>query len=315
MEMMILSTIRTIFEDGLFDVNSKTPIGHLRGFEVLGDTFPRALMNVARIFRKAHGHPPDLLNPTLFSEMILLHRFFGLFPDFSPTDKILSKRFIEGFKGGKIQFLQRPMILDHPILPHAEDLAAGSYWLKSNYGSGANLKIDWPILESERKSIEALLQSWQNRKHAPKQHLWWNELTERKIIIEQDISSQNEKTADDWKFHVINGRVFIFQHDEARTAKHRQTLYTRNGKRSPYALYGEPADIGSRPKNLATMIDAAEFVGQNFDYIRVDFFEFEGDVYFTELGPIPTGGRQAIRSKELDIQMGRAFSPAWLRQP
>jgi hypothetical protein len=52
------------------------------------------------------------------------------------------------------------------------------------------------------------------------------------------------------------------------------------------------------------MIEIAEKIGGNFSYVRVDFYDVDGKLYFGEITQHHGGGFDQIRPVEMDYKYG-----------
>ena len=65
-----------------------------------------------------------------------------------------------------------------------------------------------------------------------------------------------------------------------------------------------------QPKNYALMIEFAELLSKNIPFVRVDFYEVQGKVYFGEMTFFPNSGFTAFEPEEWDSILGD-----WLTLP
>ncbi|KIT17676.1 ATP-grasp fold amidoligase family protein [Jannaschia aquimarina] len=306
------AALRRIFEEGLHGTRLPTPVGYARGFERFGDGLADAMGPSVRIFRRGHGDLPDLIAPRRFTERQLLFKFFAPIPLMSPSDKLGSRVYLPDAYRDRIR---QPKVLwrsQRAELPANEAFPPGDVWFKSNHGSGTNQCIRYPLEPRRRRRLEATARDWLTRVHNARLALWWYESMDRFVYLEEDLRPASGESAADWKFFVCNGRVALFQHDADRFGDHIQTLYDREGRFIPHELYAPTGDPVPMPDDLDIMIEAAEAVGQHFDFIRVDMFRLGETIYLGEIGLVPNGGRTPIRSPEIEERLAAAWSPPWL---
>lgn len=305
------NSLLQIREDGLHGVNLASPKETLRGIDVLGDDLDRLVTASFAKYRWAHGKSPNLIDPKTFTERQLLFKFFGPVPAPSPSDKLRGPGFVPTSVRHLIKLPERPFIYDKPSLPRDDEIASKTFFYKSNHGSGTHKRIRFPLDENEREKLLRHAKRWLSRAHDKSLGLWWYETMPRNVFIEEDLGS-DVADAPDWKFFVCNGRVEIFQVDVDRYSDHVQTLYDREGNFLPYELYYKSGAPVEMPKRLGDMIQVAEAIGQNFDFIRVDMFLKGDTLYMGEIGLVPNGTATAVRSPEMDERLGAAWTPPWL---
>ena len=59
-----------------------------------------------------------------------------------------------------------------------------------------------------------------------------------------------------------------------------------------------------KPSQYDKMIELAEQLSQNIPFVRVDFYEIDGNVYFGELTFFPVSGYIQFDPKEWDLKLG-----------
>ncbi|MCX7289429.1 MAG: ATP-grasp fold amidoligase family protein, partial [Rhodobacterales bacterium] len=240
-------------------------------------------------------------------------KFFGPITNATPSDKLRSAAYTPLDVRHLVHLPKRCFISSTASLPDDGEIAPGSYFFKSNHGSGTNQRVTFPMEAETRSALLKKAAVWLTKTHNEALSLWWYETMARNVYIEEDLGSE-VSDAPDWKFFVCNGRVEIFQVDVDRSGDHVQTLYDRNGEFLPHELYFKSGNPVAMPAQLDNMIQVAEGIGRNFDFIRVDMFLKDGVIYLGEIGLVPNGASTAIRSREIDERLGGAWSAPWLGQ-
>lgn len=127
-------------------------------------------------------------------------------------------------------------------------------------------------------------------------------------IIAERYIEDSDGDLKDYKFFCFNGRVKFFKIDFDRDKFHRANYYDCNGE---LLFFGEkicPPDLNREikiPKNINRMIELAEMLSQNMDFIRVDFYSLSDiDIKFGELTFYPASGFGALIPKEEDLIIG-----------
>jgi hypothetical protein len=313
-ERFVSRSLQRILDEGLHGINEPLPARYLRGVEMLGEEFAPGLVRAVEIYHKNHECWPDLIDPQTFGNKQLLFKFFGLVPCVTPSDKLRAHDWLSPRLRAQIR---RPAILwssAHAEVPLNDEVAPGTYWLKCNHGSGTNLPVTFPLGTEERADLAALTRRWMRRVHSTRLSLWWYELMERRVYLEEDLREEGAGDAADWKFYVCNGRVVVYQHDADRSGAHQQTVYSRAGtwlNKQLYVRKGLSKPVAA-PAQLDLMVEAAEAIGQFFDFIRVDMFLRGGEVYLGEIGLVPNGCTKRVRAPELDWMLGGAWRAPWL---
>lgn len=312
-ERYVIRALERIGSEGLHGIQEPVPGRYLRGVEILGEAFAPGLVRSVEIYRKNHECWPDLVDPQTFTNKQLLFKFFGLVPRVTPSDKLRAHDWLSADLRTQIR---RPRILwmsSDAELPLNDEIAPGTYWFKCNHGSGTNLPVCYPLTPEQRGDLCALARRWLRRVHSIRLSLWWYELMDRCVYLEEDLR-EGAGDAADWKFYVCNGRVVLYQHDADRSGTHLQTVYSRSGTwlgKQLYVRKGQAKPVDP-PDRLDLMVAAAESIGQHFDFIRVDMFIRSGEIFLGEIGLVPNGCTKRIRDPELDWMLGGAWRAPWL---
>jgi hypothetical protein len=108
---------------------------------------------------------------------------------------------------------------------------------------------------------------------------------------------------------VFHGRVEAIQVHLDRETDHHWTVYDRQWRR----VSNMPPRIDSGPPGaLARMIEGAETLGKNFDFVRIDFYDVGGLPRFGEMTFYPGSGLDPVDPPTLDREFGRLWR---LREP
>ena len=66
-----------------------------------------------------------------------------------------------------------------------------------------------------------------------------------------------------------------------------------------------------RPECLEEMLSYAEILSKPFPFVRVDFYEVDGHVYFGELTFTPTGCLGTYYTEKADLELGEILDVNW----
>lgn len=111
----------------------------------------------------------------------------------------------------------------------------------------------------------------------------------------------------DYKLFCFNGKVKFFKVDFGRFVEHHANYYSPEGV---LLEFGEndfkpvpdyPIEL---PVNLNAMIALAEKLATNIPFLRVDFYNINGKIYFGELTFYPASGLSHWTSEEWDEKLG-----------
>lgn len=132
-----------------------------------------------------------------------------------------------------------------------------------------------------------------------------------RIIIEKLIKDTNNEDILDYKFMCFNGKVkccFVCseRHSEKGLAI---DIFDTDWKRMSFKRKYRNSSIKiEKPKNYELMISLAEKLAKNISFVRMDFYEIEGKVYFGEFTFYPEGGFEKFEPEKYDEILGKWLS-------
>jgi hypothetical protein len=132
----------------------------------------------------------------------------------------------------------------------------------------------------------------------------WAYAHARPMFLVEELLGPPGAPPPDYKIFVFDGRPELIEMVN-RYDGNQQRLYTADW--SPLeVLYGPQgmAPVALPPPHLDQMLAIAARLGQPFDFIRVDLYDFAGSVVFGELTPYPCGGLERLRPASFDVELG-----------
>ena len=185
------------------------------------------------------------------------------------------------------------------------DQLPNQFVLKCTHDSGGLVivndksKLD---IEQARNKIEKCLKInyfWNGRE-------WPYKNVKPRIIAEDYIAVEGEDLRD-YKFFCFNGKVECFKIDFDRFIEHRANYYTPQGEMLPFGEAVCPPDFDRNiemPSNLDLMIELAKKLSVDTSFVRVDFYNVRGNIYFGELTFFPGSGAGPFIPSIWDEKLG-----------
>ena len=246
-------------------------------------------------FFRAHGYFPNIKKPRKFNEKIIHQKVSGFGPLYTTmSDKIGVKQHVEQLLGSEWVI---PTIWHGTSLPEKRDWPL-PWIMKSNHASGWNYiartaaDLNWPGIETRMKSWVST--PWPAHKFEE----FYNRFP-RQALVEPLIGPIDRDIAD-FKLFVFGGRAEFIQVDVGRRREHKRSFYDRDWRLAPFAFKHPPLDDPfPRPPHLSEMISAAEILGSNFPFARVDLYDLESGPKFGEITFTPSSGSRYILSARL----------------
>ena len=257
-------------------------------------------------FKQMTGREPDLINPKRFTDKLeWLKAYDSIFLKTMCADKILVRDYVKEKLGKDISI---PLLgvydkfddIDFSKLPK-------DYIMKTNHGSQTNIivrngQIDKKL--AKRKFAEWLSKDW----------TWWGyEMfympIHKKILIEEYMKNEGKSALTDYKFSCFNSEPKFCQIINDRFTNKLHINYynmnfkpmldvSRNDHPANYSLKDE------KPETWDLMIEYAKKLSEDFKYVRVDFYQINGKIYFGELTFIPAAAYIKYKNDKTDFEFG-----------
>jgi hypothetical protein len=253
--------------------------------------------------RLAHGTWPRLWEPQTFSEKIQSRKLYDVDPRLTQlSDKVLVKDYVREKVGDEILI---PTLYAGPTLPPVEQRNWPlPFVIKANHGSGMNIFVrsapDWPEIEAQ---IAGFMRIDFGKIKADRYY----SRIHRQILVEPFIGRDGELPID-YKVFVFGRKAMYVQVDTGRETEHRRVFYDRDWNRQSWNLEfaDEPSDI-PRPARLADLLSIAETLSEDFNFLRVDFYEIDGQLKFGEITLAPESGFGSFRPPHMNADLGRLW--------
>jgi TupA-like ATPgrasp len=248
-----------------------------------------------------HGRLPNLNMPTRFTELVQnrkLHDRDVRLPTFA--DKVQVKDIVARTLGSE-------WII--PTLWSGTSLPLTPQWpmpfvVKSRHGCNQRAFVrdgqeDW-------QAIRRTAHRWLTHTYGEWLDEWLYSQIPKGLLVEPFVGTAGVLPID-YKFYVFGGKVEFIQIHLEREHAHRWIALDRNWNRvSAPSRDRDP----KKPHTLAAMIEAAEHLGREFDFVRADFYDAGGAPLFGELTFYPGSGLDPFNPDTLDEAMGTLWRSA-----
>jgi hypothetical protein len=205
-----------------------------------------------------------------------------------------------------------------------------SYVVKPTHGSGAAIVVS-PAADRDT-GLPSEPDSWVychvHPEHAPREDViaiaagWVRQLygqgpyrewvygrVPRQVIVEELLAGAEGAVPDDYKFFVYHGKCHFIQVDSGRFARRTQDFFTTDWEHLPLTgglPWARPEP--RRPARLSEMVDVAERLGVDTDFVRVDLYDVDGRIVFGELTSFPAGGDSPFDPESFNADFGRPWT-------
>lgn len=246
---------------------------------------------------------PNLTNPQDLSEILISRILSDDFEKYARyADKIQVREYIKE-KGLQDHLLHHYGYWDDAAKMKLDDLPEKFVLKTSNGAGGKNIFICREKNSFDFEYAKRQLAAALNKKYEyEKQYNFFKPY----IICEELIDTGSEAWPTDYKFTCIHGQpVDIFVGTERENGV---KFCTRNldwscldNTKTKFLPKTEPP----KPKHLSDMIKIAKILSSDFDFVRVDLYEYRDKVYFGELTFSPWGGIMYSYTDEAIKEYGR----------
>jgi hypothetical protein len=236
---------------------------------------------------RVHGKLPNLKHPATFNEKIACRKLYDRDPRMPPlVDKIAAKELMAARFGPEFII---PTLATFESADEVDfDALEYPCVVKGSHGSGMNAFL--MKRPDDKNEVRRELHRFLQYNHYKTSEEWAYSQVPKRLLVEPFIEG-GEHGLIDYKFHTFNGRVFAIQVDLDRHSNHTRCVmdpaWAKMLVAMTFPLYrGVPAP----PAGLKDMFRYAEQIGKGFSYIRVDLYQVQGRVKFSEVTFYPGAG-------------------------
>lgn len=254
-------------------------------------------------FKKVMGYELDLDNPRTFNEKLQWLKLYE-WPNnrlaIKCADKYRVREYVEEKGLGDtlnslIGVWDNANDIDFDKLPN-------QFALKCNHGCGYNIIVDDKSkinIDKTREQLKKWLKEDFGKFNAEPHY----SKIKPKIICEKYLGGNMT----DYKFFCLNGKVeFMYiASGFGEGIDEKMTYLDKEGKPVPFrrTSYKAKEDV-VLPKNFNEMKKMSEKLAKDFKFVRVDWYEVRGKIYFGELTFTPSGCMMKIEPKSYDRSLG-----------
>ena len=254
-------------------------------------------------YKKRTGKILDLDNPKTFNEKIQWLKLY----DNSPLKTKLADKY-------RVREWIKEQIGEEYLIPLLGvwnsfdeidfDKLPEKFVLKANHGSHWNIivkdKTKFNKIKAKKK-----FDKWMHRDYAFKAGL---ELQYRGIepkIIAEKYMADSKGELNDYKIICFNGEPKFVWVDCGRYSEHTKNIYDLNWNLQPFMMtYPVSKNKIPKPQNLDKMIELAKKLCKDFAFVRVDFYNVDGKIYFGEMTYTSMSGTDKFKPEKYDLEMG-----------
>lgn len=253
----------------------------------------------------------NLNNPQTFNEKLQWLKLYDRKPEYTTmVDKYAVKKYVADIIG------EEYIIPTFGVWNHFDEIdfekLPNQFVLKCTHDSGGlvickdKAKLDKVVA---KKKLETSLKNnyyWSGRE-------WPYKNVKPRIIAEQYLSDVQANDLYDYKFFCFGGEVRCFKVDFDRFIEHHANYYDKEGNILKFGEVDLPPIYDKNikmSKNIGKMLELAEKLTEQQPFLRADFYDANGKIYFGELTFFPASGFGKFTSEEWDLKLGE-----WIQLP
>lgn len=261
-----------------------------------------------RIYSKAViGYSSNLKNPKTFNEKLQWYKLY-----YCPNndlvvkcaDKYEVRQFLE--EKGFASYLNEL----YGVWENVEDVPweelPEQFVLKCTHGCAYNIicddKRNLNITNAKKK-----VKKWMKEDFGRFNLEYHYSKMKRRIICEKYLGPNMT----DYKFFCFNGKVEFMYISEGLDNDDTATIAFFNRDGSKAEFYRDDYAVNKKakvPDSFEQLCKLSEEISQGFPFVRVDWFDLKGKIYFSEMTFVPCAGMMPFNPKEYDLKMGERLS-------
>lgn len=259
-----------------------------------------------RMFKATMGYSIDIDHPVTFNEKLQWLKLYDRNEQYTTlVDKFLVKGHVANLIGEEyivptLSVWDNADQIDFSELPD-------KFVLKCNHNSGLGMCICEDKRSLDINKTKAELRKGLAEDYYSHGREWPYKYVKRKIICEQFMSDPTGELPD-YKIHCFNGepKLILVCKNRFTQSGVTEDFFSKEWKhidvkRPNHACY--PGCI-EKPRTLDLMLELASVLSQNIRFVRIDFYDIRGRVYFGEITFYPTSGFAKFEPEEYDKIFG-----------
>lgn len=262
------------------------------------------------LFKERQDYPLNLLEPKSLNEKLQWLKVNDRKPIYTIfADKFGIREYVKENIGEDLLIPLLYTTKRHQDI-RPENLPDEPFILKANHDSGSYIiirdktKVDWKKLRVDCRWWMSLNYYWFDRE-------WQYKDIEPRIIVEKLLVDKAGKIPNDYKIHCINGNIEFIYVAVDREGVNKRNIYNKNWEPLPFTWSSKYKNASKQkgeqippPPSFNKMKEIAEKVAKLYPYVRVDFYDVDGKLYFGEITQCHGGGFDQIRPIEWDYKYG-----------
>lgn len=259
------------------------------------------------LFPLRTGYKLDLNNPKTFNEKLQWLKLYNRMPEYTKmVDKAEVKNYVADIIGK--EYIIPTLAVYDSVEDIDFDALPDQFVLKCTHDSGGIVICKDKSKINQKATIKKLLKCL-NRNYYYLNREWPYKNVSSRIIAEQYMEDDVSTSLglNDYKIFCFNGKVRFFKIDFGRFIEHHANYYDTNLQLLPFGEASCPPIPNvcfQIPSNIYEMFSLAERLSFGIPFVRVDFYDVNGHIYFGEITFFPASGMGNFIPNEWDRKLG-----------
>lgn len=248
----------------------------------------------------------NLKHPITFDEKLQWLKLYNRRPEYTMmVDKVAVKKYVAKVIGNEyiiptLGVWDNPDEIDFAKLPD-------QFVLKCNHNSGLGMCICRDKNKLDISKVRAELRKGLRQDYYLTGREWPYKNVKRKIIAEEFISTEKDMDLMDYKFFCFNGEPYYCQVISDREKLMSIDFFDKDWNHQDFhepKEYPFASLLPTKPKNLDLMWSLAKTLALQIPFVRIDFYNLNGKIFFGEITFFPTNGMGGFDPEVWDKKMG-----------
>ena len=258
-----------------------------------------------QMYRIIFGRKLDVEHPKTYNEHLSVNKLkldASLYAPFA--DKYAVREYVEKTIGR--QYLNEVLGVYHSFDEINFDQLPDAFALKCTHGSSFNLIV--PDKEKlDKRKAKVKFDKWMKTNYYyPMREKQYRDIVPR-IMCDAYLATEDNSPLNEVKLYCIGGKVRFIMDNYEKDGIRYSNVYDRSWNRLN-VTYGFPGnDKIEKPATSSELVVIAEKLAGEFPFVRVDLYNVEGKILFSELTFCPAGGMTPMNPDTFDYEMGKYF--------
>lgn len=259
------------------------------------------------LFYQTFGYIPDLTHPVTFNEKVLYKLIFDRRPILGVfADKYAVRKYVRSKLGSECRLPELYGAFDS-IADISSAKLPDQFVVKPSHASGL-VRIFRRGDPRTDDHLRYLARDWLAFNFYARHKEWAYSLVPPMILFEELLLDSND-IPPDYKFLCYHGEPIFVDVHIGRYKRHFASFYDMKWKQVPGTCGGVPniPEPLPKPRRFEQMRECAKALASETDFVRVDLYNVNDEVYFGELTNYPSAGLDRFQPQSLDTIFGRPW--------